>query len=73
MATRKKRHDEAHFSGTAVLGERGQVVIPKEARAQMELKPGDTFVVMAHNGAVIFLPKKKMEAFIKQMTAKLHL
>lgn len=61
------------FSGTAVLGERGQVVIPKQARQRLKLKAGDTFLVMAHNDAVVFLPKKNMEAFVKQLTAKLSI
>lgn len=62
-----------HVSGTAVLGERGQVVIPKEARQELHLKPGDSFLVMAHNDALVLLPKKKMEDFVKYITAKLHL
>lgn len=57
--------------GTTVLGERGQVVIPKSARDYLNLKSGDTMVVMAHNNAIVFLPKKKMEAFIKTLTAQL--
>lgn len=32
--------------GTTVLGSRGQVVIPKKARDVMELKVGDTLVVL---------------------------
>lgn len=36
------------FYGTSTLGERGQVVIPAEARADMGLSPGDKLVVMRH-------------------------
>lgn len=35
-----------HIFGTAVLGERGQIVIPKEARAMLQLKAGDRVVVL---------------------------
>lgn len=35
-----------HF-GTTVLGERGQVVIPKQARDLLRLEAGDTLVVLA--------------------------
>lgn len=57
--------------GTAVIGERGQVVIPKEARDLFKLKTGDTLLVMASHNAIIFLPKKNIQQFISQLTAKL--
>lgn len=34
--------------GTATLGERGQIVIPAEARAQMDLHPGDKILIVRH-------------------------
>ena len=33
--------------GTARVGDRGQIVIPKEARDMFGLEPGDTLVLMA--------------------------
>jgi AbrB family looped-hinge helix DNA binding protein len=41
------RLDEA-FYGSATLGERGQVVIPAEARAELGLNPGDKVLIMRH-------------------------
>lgn len=35
-----------HLFGTTVIGERGQVVIPKAARDMLNLKAGDTLVVL---------------------------
>ena len=35
-----------HIFGITVLGERGQVVIPKQARDLFRLKPGDRLVVL---------------------------
>ena len=35
-----------HIFGTTILGERGQVVIPKQARDLLNLKSGDTLVVL---------------------------
>ena len=37
-----------HVFGTARVGERGQIVIPKEARAMFGLEPGDTLVLLAY-------------------------
>lgn len=33
--------------GIATLSERGQIVIPQEAREDMKLKPGDKLIVMS--------------------------
>ncbi|MEM2135972.1 MAG: AbrB/MazE/SpoVT family DNA-binding domain-containing protein [Candidatus Freyarchaeota archaeon] len=32
--------------GTVKVGERGQIVIPKEAREMFKINPGDTLIVM---------------------------
>ncbi|MCD6431910.1 AbrB/MazE/SpoVT family DNA-binding domain-containing protein [Candidatus Bathyarchaeota archaeon] len=34
-----------YIYGIATVGERGQIVIPKEARDQFDIKPGDKLVV----------------------------
>ena len=35
-----------HIFGTVKVGERGQIVIPKEARELFDIKPGDTLLVL---------------------------
>ena len=35
-----------NFVGIAKVGEKGQIVIPKEARDMFEIKPGDFVVVL---------------------------
>ena len=35
------------FVGIAKVGEKGQIVIPKEARDMFDIKPGDTVVVLS--------------------------
>ena len=61
------------FFGAALLGERGQVVIPSEIRKRLNLKKGDTFMVMLNNHAIVLLPKKMMQQFVKMMSDKLDL
>ncbi len=39
---------DACFYGSATVGERGQVVIPANARAELEIKPGDKLLIMKH-------------------------
>lgn len=36
------------FFGTATVGERGQIVIPAEARKRLNINPGDKMLVMSH-------------------------
>ena len=36
------------FYGAATVGERGQVVIPAEARNELGIKPGDKLLIMRH-------------------------
>lgn len=35
-----------HIFGTVKVGERGQIVIPKEARELFNIQPGDTLLVL---------------------------
>ena len=43
-----QEHMDDCFYGTATVGERGQVVIPAEARADLGIKPGDKLLIMKH-------------------------
>jgi AbrB family looped-hinge helix DNA binding protein len=47
------------FFGTVKVGERGQIVIPKEAREKFDIKPGDSLVVFGRN-------KKEMLTIVKE-------
>lgn len=45
------------FYGSATVGERGQIVIPAEARAELGIKPGDKVLIMRHpihKGLMVF-------------------
>lgn len=42
---------EDHFYGTATVGDRGQIVIPSEARKDLDINPGDKMLVVKHPAA----------------------
>lgn len=42
----KQFHNGKFLFGTTKIGERGQIVIPKEAREKFNFKPGDTLIVL---------------------------
>lgn len=49
------KHDKMY--GTAIMGARGQVVIPVQARKDLKIKPGDQLLVMGKFGKVLGLMK----------------
>jgi len=45
------------FYGSVTVGERGQIVIPSEARSDMGIQQGDKLLIMkhpAHHGLMVF-------------------
>jgi len=42
-----ERKRDTHLYGTVKVGDRGQVVIPAQARKELDIKPGDLLFVMA--------------------------
>lgn len=55
--------------GATVVGERGQIVIPKDVRDRMHLKPGDKLMVMVNKqGPIMLIPLEQMQRMIRQMS-----
>ena len=48
-----------HIFGTARVGDRGQIVIPKDAREFYGIKPGDTLLILGdeENGMIVTKPE----------------
>ena len=48
-----------HIFGTAKVGEKGQIVIPKEARKVFGIDPGDTLLILGDekNGIIVTKPE----------------
>ena len=51
------RNEKNKYMGVCKVGEKGQIVIPKEARDMFDIKPGDSVVVLCD--------KKKGMAIVK--------
>ena len=56
-----------HFYGTVKVGERGQIVIPKEARDHFKIKPGDNLLVLGDESKGIAIVKSD---FLKNFALK---
>lgn len=46
------------YAWTATVGEKGQIVIPKQARDLFEIKPGDTLLLLGDEKRGIAIPPK---------------
>lgn len=46
------------YAWTATVGEKGQIVIPKQARELFDIKPGDTLILFGDEERGIAIPPK---------------
>lgn len=51
-----------HIFGTAKVGEKGQIVIPKDARQIFGVKPGDTLLILGDEETGIIVTKPDVRA-----------
>jgi AbrB family looped-hinge helix DNA binding protein len=61
------------FYGSVTVGERGQIVIPSDARADMGIQQGDKVLIMkhpAHHGLMVF-KIESARAFLDDFSAML--
>ena len=59
---------------TVKIGEKGQFVIPKEARDMLGVKPGDTILVLGdEEKGLAILPKSMMEKYISKIFGEVGL
>lgn len=71
IMTKKKKNGE-QFYGTTTLGEKGQVVIPAEARKAMDVKKGDKLLVFGMGCDMLAFSKlSKVEQFASHLASRL--
>ncbi len=64
------KNSKGKYAWTAKVGEKGQIVIPKEAREVFDINPGDTLLLLGDESQGIAIVKNDMflhfaEAVIK--------
>ena len=55
-----------YIFGVVKVGERGQIVIPKEAREQYEIKAGDSLMVLGDQRGIALLKPEVFQSIINQ-------
>ena len=67
------KNPQGKYAWSVKIGEKGQFVIPKEARDMLGVKPGDTILVLGdEEKGIAILPKAMMEQFISQMMGEVY-
>ncbi len=54
------------YAWTVKVGEKGQIVIPKEARDLFDFQPGDTLIILGDSKRGIAIPPKGMLAKVME-------
>ncbi|MCX6792989.1 MAG: AbrB/MazE/SpoVT family DNA-binding domain-containing protein [Candidatus Falkowbacteria bacterium] len=69
----QKKYCHHHkFFGTTTMGEKGQVVIPSEARTDMDLRKGEKLMVFSPGDGMIVLSKlSNFEEFASHLSEQL--
>lgn len=57
---KKEKAPKGKHAWTATVGEKGQIVIPKEAREIFNIKPGDTLILLGDEKRGIAIPPSNM-------------
>jgi len=56
------------FYGNAVVGSKGQIVIPAEARKDMKIRPGDQLIVIGKiNQGLGLIKAEQLNALLKKL------
>lgn len=61
-----KKGPKGKYAWTVKIGEKGQFVIPKEAREIFDIHPGDTLLVLGDEKQGLAIPPKSMLSTLMQ-------
>lgn len=62
------KHPKGKYAWTATVGEKGQIVIPKQARQLFSIAPGDTLLLLGdEKRGIAILPKEMLSGLASQI------
>ena len=66
----EKKIPYGKFAWTATVGEKGQIVIPKQARELFHIKSGDTLVILGDIEQGLAIPRKELFEYFQNRIFK---
>jgi len=65
--------EEPHSFGTVKVGERGQIVIPKDTRELFDIKPGDNLLLIASKKrGIVILKSDAVKEVAQKILSKIE-
>ena len=61
-----REKDGKYIFGVVKVGDKGQIVIPKDARKLYDIKPGDTLMMLGDQKGIALLKTEVFQAIIDQ-------
>lgn len=61
------KHCNIQLFGTSSIGERGQIVIPAEARALLNIKPGEKFVFFGNSKFINMIKAQELDETLEKI------
>ncbi|OGM59532.1 hypothetical protein A2955_01165 [Candidatus Woesebacteria bacterium RIFCSPLOWO2_01_FULL_37_19] len=72
-AKNKQLHHGGQFYGTATIGEKGQIVIPQDARKNLNLKKGDRLLIFdMHDDMLAVVKLSQIEKISTHLSGRLE-
>lgn len=73
MSDKNRLLENFKLYGSVTVGSKGQIVIPAEAREELDIKQGDRFIVFKdpHGEGLTIISAKKLEAILSAVKSKL--
>lgn len=67
-------HSNKKLYGTATVGSKGQIVIPADAREDLNIEPGDRLYVLGsmHGNGLVLLKEDMLEHLVEHMSAQIE-
>ena len=62
---------QGKFYGVGTIGERGQIVIPAEAREALSMNAGDKLLFFGTKEFLSIIKREQVEEFLSKMTTKM--
>ena len=62
-----KTNDEKHIFGVVKVGDKGQIVIPRDARKKYDIKPGDALLLVGDENGMALVKVEIFQEMVGQV------